>query len=557
MYFFIFIFIIILRGGGRCYRRAARIRDCGLHLFEFLGVADFLIMRTLKLLSFGPASLCWTAQVAPFYVASQQFCTSVCAAHEFISGVQLRERGGIRQKVRPRLAERSFSELLSTSYDGFGVPGGFMHCQRQLHSRVASKKGKKSEKDVLVEDREEEVEGEGETEKVEGKKKKKKKQQKSKDLSYNGVASEIDDGAVNAQNIIMEEVQDSELHAESKGKKKLKEKAITEGIENEQADSVLVQNGAFTAEIREPKLSSEGKEEKKLKNKIKHGEPGREKSNESNSSTEFHKKEKKDKKKLKDKGTVAKGAVSGVVVSESAEEHQALDGDDESSRVIEDDLAEELGEHLDDDDFWEDDFEPEAELNDGGDGGGIVLGDAPWAKAAHRLAEETVAQFDGLEIFAFKASKESGIIRVRVDKLSDKYGSPSMDEIQKFSSTYSKALDKAGEEKTVPDDLALEVSSPGAERVVRIPQDLERFKDLPMYVSYIETSSDSSSEEKDGILELESFDVESGSAKWKLANVRLNRDLAGKGRGMNRNQRDWRLDLSFENTRMVRLYIDM
>lgn len=38
-----------------------------------------------------------------------------------------------------------------------------------------------------------------------------------------------------------------------------------------------------------------------------------------------------------------------------------------------------------------------------------------------------------------------------------RYGSPSMDEIQKFSSTYSKALDKAGEEKTVPDDLALEV----------------------------------------------------------------------------------------------------
>lgn len=30
--------------------------------------------------------------------------------------------------------------------------------------------------------------------------------------------------------------------------------------------------------------------------------------------------------------------------------------------MIEDDLAEELGEHLDDDDFWEDDFEPEAEV---------------------------------------------------------------------------------------------------------------------------------------------------------------------------------------------------
>lgn len=30
--------------------------------------------------------------------------------------------------------------------------------------------------------------------------------------------------------------------------------------------------------------------------------------------------------------------------------------------MIEDGLAEELEEHLDDDDFWEDDFEPEAEV---------------------------------------------------------------------------------------------------------------------------------------------------------------------------------------------------
>lgn len=72
-----------------------------------------------------------------------------------------------------------------------------MYCQRQFYSRVVSKKGKKFEKDVLVEDREEEVEGEGEIEKVEGKKKKKKKQQKLKDLLYNGVVLEIDDGVVN------------------------------------------------------------------------------------------------------------------------------------------------------------------------------------------------------------------------------------------------------------------------------------------------------------------------------------------------------------------------
>lgn len=103
------------------------------------------------------------------------------------------------------------------------------------------------------------------------------------------------------------------------------------------------------------------------------------------------------------------------------------------------------------------------------------------------------------------------------------------------------------------------MSSPGAERVVRIPKDLERFKDLPMYVRYIESSSDSNAEtpEKDGILELDSVDMEVGSAKWKLADVRLNRELTGKGRGLNRKQRDWRVDLPFESIQLVRLYIDL
>jgi hypothetical protein len=57
---------------------------------------------------------------------------------------------------------------------------------------------------------------------------------------------------------------------------------------------------------------------------------------------------------------------------------------------------------------------------------------------------------------------------------------------------------------------------------VRILQGfLERFKELPIYVKYIESPSDSSSEtlEKDGVLELESVDMDAESAKWKLAEV--------------------------------------
>lgn len=59
---------------------------------------------------------------------------------------------------------------------------------------------------------------------------------------------------------------------------------------------------------------------------------------------------------------------------------------------------------------------------DGGDGGGIILGDAAWAKSALHLAEEAIAEFNGdLSLFAFKAWKDPSRIHVRLDKLSDKY----------------------------------------------------------------------------------------------------------------------------------------
>jgi len=101
------------------------------------------------------------------------------------------------------------------------------------------------------------------------------------------------------------------------------------------------------------------------------------------------------------------------------------------------------------------------------------------------------------------------------------------------------------------------VSSPGAERVVQIPQDLERFKELPMYVRYLETGIGEEAEEKDGVFELESVDTESTCSVWKLANVRINRESIGKGRGLNKKQREWRCQIPFESLQLVRLYIDL
>lgn len=64
---------------------------------------------------------------------------------------------------------------------------------------------------------------------------------------------------------------------------------------------------------------------------------------------------------------------------------------------------------------------------------------------------------------------------VRLDKLSDPRGSPSLDDIEDFSRRFYKALEeRLGEE--VAGRMEVEVSSPGAERPVGIPGELERFR---------------------------------------------------------------------------------
>ncbi|KAK9090998.1 hypothetical protein Sjap_024175 [Stephania japonica] len=207
-------------------------------------------------------------------------------------------------------------------------------------------------------------------------------------------------------------------------------------------------------------------------------------------------------------------------------------------------------------DWEEEDDKAKAVIGDGGDGGGFVLGDVSWGENALRIARDIILQFgDDMEIFAFKVSPR-GYIYVRLDKLVNKYGCPSMEEMENFSSLYKKRLDEAGESGDMPSDLALEVSSPGAERLLKVPNDLERFKEMPMQVCYVEINEGPGNIEKDGVFLLESVEAASESCVWKLANVRENRDPLAKGRPMSRKQKEWRLSLPFGSLKKVSLYID-
>ncbi|KAG7659862.1 Ribosome maturation factor RimP N-terminal [Arabidopsis suecica] len=205
----------------------------------------------------------------------------------------------------------------------------------------------------------------------------------------------------------------------------------------------------------------------------------------------------------------------------------------------------------DDDDFEFDESEEELYAGDGGGGGGIKLAGTLWDKVALALAVKVCESFDGdLGIYAFKTLPNS-TIQVRIERLTNKFGSPTMEDIEAFSTIYRAKLAEAELAKSIPDNISLEVSSPGVERVVRIPQDLDRYKDRPMYVRY--TNEDTETE-GDGIFRLVSFDVEAKICIWGIADIRVNREKAGKGRPLSKKQREWRLETAFESLRLVRLH---
>ncbi|KAG0492275.1 hypothetical protein HPP92_005360 [Vanilla planifolia] len=248
---------------------------------------------------------------------------------------------------------------------------------------------------------------------------------------------------------------------------------------------------------------------------------------------------------------------------ESTEEELQEDSD-ELEEYVEEEYEEDLGDDILADDFkdFEDEFldkndDSDPQVGDGGGGGGISLAGTWWDKEALKLAEETSHSFNGtFKLYAFKTLVNS-TIRLRIEKMSTKYGSPTMDDIEAFSSAYQLRLDEAGQAGTIPNDITLEVSSPGVERVVRVPEELERFKDRPMYVRYsIMNKEKGTVQEADGVFNLISLDLQSLHCTWAIADVKLNRQKAGKGRQLSKKLRQWRLLLPIDALRLVRLHCD-
>ena len=84
-----------------------------------------------------------------------------------------------------------------------------------------------------------------------------------------------------------------------------------------------------------------------------------------------------------------------------------------------------------------------------------------WGQTGLDVLKEVLGddEFGGeLEIFSYKVSAERKRIYISIDAVNDKFGSPTLDQLGAVSRSYNNVL----EEKGFPDDVALEVASPGA-----------------------------------------------------------------------------------------------
>ena len=100
----------------------------------------------------------------------------------------------------------------------------------------------------------------------------------------------------------------------------------------------------------------------------------------------------------------------------------------------------------------------------------------------------------------------------------------------------------------------------GAEREVRVPEELSRFAALPMRVQYAAVGSDGgpAAAVSSVLCFVEAAAAAGGAAvtRWRLADVRANR-TAGKGRPLNKKQRESIVEIEVAAITKVNLHVDM
>ncbi|GIL81705.1 hypothetical protein Vretimale_1345 [Volvox reticuliferus] len=181
----------------------------------------------------------------------------------------------------------------------------------------------------------------------------------------------------------------------------------------------------------------------------------------------------------------------------------------------------------------------------------VATGGTAWGEVVLRAIQEVLAQpaMKGLEVYLFRALPAGRKVDIRLDKLDDLYGSPSIDDIERFQRSLFAVLDREmGPEAA--GEISFEVSSPGAERLVRVPDELTRFAELPLQVEY-RTSDD---KDVSSVLLFVGLDEAAGLSSWRLANVRANATV--KGRALSKRQLAQLITVPLAQISRVRIHVN-
>ena len=91
-----------------------------------------------------------------------------------------------------------------------------------------------------------------------------------------------------------------------------------------------------------------------------------------------------------------------------------------------------------------------------------------------------------LDLYSFKLVRKSShfLIEIALDNLENRFGSVSLSDCEVLSKKLTVRLDELYPEE----NYTIQISSAGAERQLRLPKDLYRFKDLPMKMFFLDST---------------------------------------------------------------------
>eukprot|EP00878_Enallax_costatus_P005337 GHUV01005605.1.p1 GENE.GHUV01005605.1~~GHUV01005605.1.p1 ORF type:complete len:318 (+),score=71.92 GHUV01005605.1:423-1376(+) len=226
--------------------------------------------------------------------------------------------------------------------------------------------------------------------------------------------------------------------------------------------------------------------------------------------------------------------------------------DDEGEEVEFEDNGDSDDEGFEDDGFLDDEGEDYISAGSESDPGPEILtGNVTWGDKALEVAQAVLSRPENsnLQLYLFRVMVPTKTIEIRLDRLDDVYGSPDLEDIQRFSRALQQGLE-ADLGSELAGEISFEVSSPGAERSLLVPQELNRFKDLPMRVEFMTEVG----KLETMILIFIDMDESEDMSTWELADVKANQQV--KGRGLSKKQRLQRYSIRISELERVRIFVD-